>query len=281
MLENKTKRTVKDTMFRAVFTEPIYFVDLYRASSGEEIRPEDITPFSLSSDSVTRGISNDVSHLLLDERILHLTEHQSLPNPNIVIREYLYSAELLRLYTTQRNIDLSGENKIILPEPELYVAYMGKRKYPKEHLEYRTAKGHLHIKLSLVDINFDSLKEQDPKDYLAGYAYFHKQMAIKYEEILFKQNISKQAANTEAFEFAREQCMVKGYFLDFVRKEDFVMVYAPIYDRDEELRAEGRYEERLKAITIMLKKGISIKDIADGFEVPLSTVEDLQKELAF
>jgi len=57
--ENEVTRNNKDEFFRDLFKDKERFVDLYKACSGKEINPDEITPFSLDSSVLTRPLEND------------------------------------------------------------------------------------------------------------------------------------------------------------------------------------------------------------------------------
>ena len=87
MANDKIKRTHKDTFFRGLFKQNEHFVDLYKECSNRLIDKDAVKTFTLNPKDRAfplikgSGLSNDVSKLTVDNKLIILSEHQSTPNP--------------------------------------------------------------------------------------------------------------------------------------------------------------------------------------------------------
>lgn len=120
------KRSAKDTVFRDLFSDKKYLLQLYKA-----LHPEDSTITEDDLDIVTlqsilmNGVYNDLGFLVRDDRLLILVEAQSTWSPNIVIRSLLYLMSTYQEYFNKNKIQLYSSQKVHIPTPELYVIYTG------------------------------------------------------------------------------------------------------------------------------------------------------------
>ena len=71
----------------------------------------------------------------------------------------------------------------------------------------------------------------------------------------------------EAFNKAREECILQGYLKVFIEKEDFIVFYKDILDYDTQLREEGEAKGGEKAICVAIRSN-----------VPLAVIETMAKE---
>ena len=94
-----TKRTYKDSLFRSIFKDKKRLSRLYKALSGNEISPKDITINTLKG-VFMNDVKNDIS-FLVGNRLVILLEHQSTWNPNMPLRFLWYLSKLYRLYVNK------------------------------------------------------------------------------------------------------------------------------------------------------------------------------------
>ena len=250
------KRNQKDSMFGELFSQEKYFIDLYKACCGKTLSPDDIERFDLRSPAVSRPFVNDVSFLTKDNRLLIFIEHQSTNNNNMALRELLYYAESVNLWMTQKNLDLTQPTAIEFPMPEFYVAYNGIREMKHDKSEFENE--FLRVKVNFRDINFDRLQEQSPDNSLAGYSYFYKE---------YRSATAEGVNVEEAFDNARKKCVEKGYLKEIIDKEEFIMMYKPLVNREESVRLGAREEGREEASETMyrvaVKRGVPNDVLAD------------------
>ena len=122
----KMKLAVKDTVFRDLFSQKKYLLQMYQA-----LHPDDTTITADDLDIVTlksilmNGIYNDLGFMVRGSQLMVLVEAQSTWSPNIVIRSLMYLMETYQDYFRENKIKLYGSHKVDMPKPELYVIYTG------------------------------------------------------------------------------------------------------------------------------------------------------------
>lgn len=122
------KRSTKDTVFRDLFSDKKYLLQLYLA-----LHPEDTSITENDLDIVTlesifmNGVYNDLGFLVRENQLVILVEAQSTWSPNIVIRSLIYLMATYQEYFNKNNIQLYSSVKARMPKPELYVIYTGEK----------------------------------------------------------------------------------------------------------------------------------------------------------
>lgn len=122
------KRTVKDSVFTYLFSDPQYALALY-----QYLHPEDATVTEADCKLITiqnilsNGQYNDLGLLVRDTLIL-LAEAQSTFSPNVPIRVFLYMAQEYKDYIGEHKLNLYSTKAVSLPKAELYMVYSGNKK---------------------------------------------------------------------------------------------------------------------------------------------------------
>ena len=250
---SNVKHASKDGLFRDLFSEVVPFIQLYKTLSGKELREDEIVRFDLSSELLNREEYNDVSFLTKDNRLIILIEHQSTPNENMPMRLNIYYCNLIKLWLMKNERTLYGERDVGLPKPEFYVAYNGKKELSSKHLSFKSRD--LQVSVEVLDIRYHKLENKNESNYLAGYSFFIDTFEQKRAEI---------GDIDTAFEYARQQCIERGYLQGVVEKEEFMM-YSQLFSKEAEQKAllldalaEGRSEGKSEGIETML--AMLIKD---------------------
>ena len=115
-MENRMKRTIKDSVFTMLFSIQAYIMELYRALHPEDdtITPEELTTITLETALVT-SIYNDLG-LQARDTIIILVEAQSTFSWNLPFRLLLYLAETLDEYVNTHSAMWSiPERMMFLP----------------------------------------------------------------------------------------------------------------------------------------------------------------------
>ncbi len=120
-----SKWTAKASVFTALFSESSYMYQLYRALHPEDDKTteEELLLVTLESHLLNQQY-NDLGFMVRN-RLIILIEAQSTWSENIVVRVLLYVVQTWFKYIKRYGLDIYGEKKIKLPEPELYVIYTG------------------------------------------------------------------------------------------------------------------------------------------------------------
>jgi hypothetical protein len=117
-IENKK---YKDTVFRMLFNNKLYLLDLYNAiNKTNYTNPDDLMITTLSGETFLK-MKNDLSFVIDFE--LNIFEHQSTPSPNIPLRDLYYLAANLKDLVKQET--LYGPTLVQIPTPKFYVFYNG------------------------------------------------------------------------------------------------------------------------------------------------------------
>jgi len=227
-------REQKSTLFKDIFKESKYFLDLYECCTGVRLNEEDITRFDLDSDVVSRERYNDVSFITNDNRSIYMIEHQSTISSNLPVKIGAYFFDVLRLWAEHENYNVHAGKQIPFPKPEFYVVYNGKQRYRRKH-EIFDCGSFMQIKVPVIDIHYDNLVDKNPNNYLAGYSY------LQYE---YDRSTNMGMPELEALERAVQICKQEGYLKDIIGQEGFATVNYDLFSYDNQLRWEGREEGR-------------------------------------
>ena len=116
-------RQHKDRLFKFIFQEKENLLQLYNALNGTNYgNPEDLEIVTLD-DVIYMHMKNDISFIL--DYGLSLFEHQSTENNNMPLRGFLYFARQYEKYVNEREYNLYGKKRIMIPTPQYVVFYNG------------------------------------------------------------------------------------------------------------------------------------------------------------
>lgn len=122
------KRTVKDSVFTYLFSDPHYARELYLYLHPEDtsVTEEDCKIVTIQN-ILSDGQYNDLG-LQIRDILLILTEAQSTFSPNVPIRVLLYLAKEYKTYIDKHKLRLYSTKAVTLPKAELYMVYTGNKK---------------------------------------------------------------------------------------------------------------------------------------------------------
>ena len=125
--KSDVKTTSKDSVFRDLFGDRKYALQLYQA-----IHPEDTDVTEADIGNVTiKNVFTDQAYndlgMTVREKILLMLEAQSNWTVNIIIRIFLYLAHTWNEYIENTDQNRYGSKKLAVPRPEFYVIYIGDR----------------------------------------------------------------------------------------------------------------------------------------------------------
>ena len=247
----------RDTPFRFIFKEPEAFVSFYQDVFGKTLPLSSVEKLDLDSELIQRSLINDVSFIIKDDngkdRLLVLVEHQSIVNPNMPIRFMIYYCHLLKVYMDKKGMNIHGEKKLDILEPEFIVAYNGAKDFPEPVMPFG-----MNIPINIVDVNFKNLENKENTSYLAGYAFFIETQERKRAELL-AHGSNKKEAHAKAFVFAREESLKQGYIIDVFNRKEFIMTNMDYMDHSlvlaEQFKSEGKREGILEGKREGILKG--------------------------
>ncbi|MBP3468060.1 MAG: hypothetical protein J6K26_00885 [Lachnospiraceae bacterium] len=124
-------RNVKDRLFRVVFRDKKYQLQLYNAINGTNFQnEEDLIVYTLE-DVIYLKMKNDLSFIIVGST-LNLYEHQSTFNPNMPLRAVMYFARQYEIFLEENELDVYGKRLIKIPVPQMIVFYNGDDTMPEE-----------------------------------------------------------------------------------------------------------------------------------------------------
>lgn len=159
-------RKHKDGLFRLVFREKKYQLELYNALNGTEYEDSDELEVTTLEDVLFLGMKNDLSFMI--GMSMNLYEHQSSKNLNMPLRGLIYFAQIYQEYIVKNGYSLYAEARIRLPFPTYIVFYNGRTDMPDEEelrlsdafsREMREQIPALECRVRLININAGHNKE--------------------------------------------------------------------------------------------------------------------------
>lgn len=119
-------REHKDRLFTFLFGEKgnkAWTLSLYNAVNKTHYTDPDSIEFTTMEGAVYMGMKNDVSFILC--HVMNVYEQQSSYNPNMPVRQLMYTAKLYDKYIQQKKLNIYGRKLARLPIPKLVAFYNG------------------------------------------------------------------------------------------------------------------------------------------------------------
>ncbi len=279
-----TKRTYKDSLFRAIFKDKRRLRHLYQALSGMDVASEDIHMNTLRG-VFMNDVKNDISFRVGD-RLVILLEHQSSWNPNMPLRFLWY---LSRIYMNRVDLHLIYRSSLVkIPTPEFYVLYNGTANIPDfQELKLSDAFAHpgeaLELKVKCYNINFDEGKEllSSCQELLAYSTFVHQ---VRLEQ---GNGRSLFSAVKAAIRYCESHDLMANFFkrnerevydmVSFKWDDNLAKKIAVEESREEGLR-EGKVSAIIEMAVKLLKKSYPLTDVVDITELSPEEVREIAKK---
>ena len=238
--QSKAKKTAKDSIFRDLFENPKYLLQLYQV-----LHPEDrkVTEDQISSVTIQNVLLDQMYNdlgFVVKERLLLLVEAQSTWSKNIVIRVLLYLANTWKEYIQNKKLNIYGSGGMLLPKPELYVIYTGERKERPEWIFL--SEEFFPGQECFVDVKVRMLYDGKEGDILNQYVTFTK----IYNEQVKEYGRTKEAV-LETIYICKNRKILKEYLES--REKEVVDIMMALFDQEyaverygDEKKAEGKAE---------------------------------------
>ena len=267
------KRTIKDSVFTYLFSQPEYarklYLDLHPEDQG--VTEEDIKLVTLEN-VLTTGQYNDLGLQIRDKLIL-LMEAQSTFSPSIPLRLLMYLADTYREYVLREKISLYSDKKITIPRPELYVVYTGERKRIPDVMRLSA----LYEGAGDAEVEVKVLCGENSQQILGQYVAFCK---ISNEQVAL--HGKTETAASETIRVCLEQKILVSFLNE--RQKEVHNIMRTLFDQEtileierynlrQESRQEGRQEEFAKGVRSMRKAGLDDAEIASLLEKELADVK--------
>ena len=286
----RLNRKHKDRLFRYLFTEKKYLLDLYNALHDSHYTdPEELEVITME-DVIFMKMKNDLS-FLIDSR-LSLYEHQSTWNPNMPLRGLFYFAQQYEGLVGAEGADVYGKTRIPLPTPE-YIVFdnssdMNQDRttlYLSDSFSMGRGSGCLECSCEMLNINRGHNKELMRKcRRLWEYSEFVSEV---------RDNMKTGISQEEAIQCAIDYCIEQNILTDILKSEKsevLHMIFLTEYDEEKHLRhtfeegiaigkIEGRSEGREDILVELIRKkqakGKDIKTIAEELEEDIESIRSL------
>ena len=123
--EPTSKWAAKASVFTNLFSDTRYTYQLYKALHPEDDKTTEADLMIMTIESHMLNQQYNDLGFLVGRQLIILVEAQASWSENIVIRVLLYVVQTWYKYIKRMELDVYSEEKIRLPEPELYVIYTG------------------------------------------------------------------------------------------------------------------------------------------------------------
>lgn len=270
------KKTAKDSVFRDLFEDPKYLLELYQT-----LHPEDkeVTLDQISSVTIQNVLLDQMYNDLgftVGSRLLVLVEAQSTWSVNIVVRILLYLANTWKEYIESRRLNVYGSKKVSLPQPELYVIYTGdKKKYPEW---LKLSEEFFPGQDSFVDVKVKVLTGNNKGDIIDQYVSFTK----VYNQQIKALGRTRDAV-METIRICKDQNVLKEYLQK--REKEVVSIMTMLFDqeyamecygdeREEEGKIAGEMKKAKEMALSLAQMGIPIEKIAEAAKVSTEVVQE-------
>lgn len=239
------KRTIKDSVFRDLFSDEAHALELYRClfPHDKEVSIQDVRVNTLKT-VVLNGIYNDFSMDVRD-RILVFCEEQSAWSDNVVYRLYQYSADVYRELVARTGQDQYGRKRMNLPEPKFYVIYTGTEPVqPEINLE----KVYGWSRDSMMTLRAEVITRRNATGILKEY--------LDFVDCLEK-NIRIHGRNGDAVRATIDACIQDGILVDYLteRRVEVVRIMEDVLSQEYALKMhDWQFEKEIERIGNALAK---------------------------
>ncbi len=288
------KYKVKDSLFTFIFKDIKYQRKLYASLYDDEkdYSDEDFELITLENIFVN-DVYNDLG-LRVKGRLIILMEAQSTFNPNMAVRFLIYLAKTYQDYITEKEMDIYGTARLILPKPEFVVVYTGKDRPDVEYMKLSDSyiyEGIPSIELRVKIINSENVGQNIIKEYIGFCQTFDK----------FKKEAKTDKEKLNVLKMTIEYCISNGILKDIllVKKKEVEEIMMTVFSQEQAMefalkakyregieqgRESGINETMLKVYINCRKKGLSIEEseeivhFADKESLKLAE-EEYQKQM--
>ncbi len=277
----EAKLTIRDSVFSDLFRDKKYLLKLYQTLHPEdtETTGDDLVDVTIQN-VLTNDLYNDLGFRNKD-RLVILTEAQSIWSVNIVVRAFLYLAQTWNDYIETTNQNRYGSRKLSLPRPEVYVIFSGNRQERPEYLSLTDE--FFGGEEGFLDIRVKMLYGDGEDDIISQYVNFTK----IYQEQSGLHGRTKEAVR-ETIRICKDKNVLREYLSS--REKEVVSIMMALFDQEkaveqfgyekkQEGREEGRIRQAKKTAINMLKDGESMDKIAKFLEIPIHLIQSWAKEV--
>ena len=274
--KSDVKTTSKDSVFRDLFGDRKYALQLYQA-----IHPEDTDVTEADIGNVTiKNIFTDQQYndlgMTVRGKLLLMLEAQSSWTVNIIIRIFLYLAHTWNEYIESTRQNRYGSKKLAVPRPEFYVIYSGDRKDRPKWL--RLSEEFFEGNKEYLEINVKVLYGDGKGDIISQYVDFTK---------VYNEQVRLYGKTREAVLSTIRICQDRNVLKEYLsgREKEVINIMMGLFDQEkaveqfgnekkEEGREEGKLESKKEAAINVKAEGLPESMIAKVLDVGLNIVQE-------
>ena len=236
----QARRSAKDTVFRSLFSQPEYLLELYRALHPEDVNvTQDMFSNVTIENVLTDKIYNDLG-FTVGNRLLVLVEAQSTWSVNILVRAFLYLAQSYQQRFEENEVNLYSSRRIDLPEPELYVIYTGDRR--ERPSELSLSEQFFSGRQTALEVRVTMLYGENPHDIIGQYVRFCR---------LYTEQVKKHGATEEAVLETIRLCRNENVLTQYLNQHEMEAksIMMSLFNEEAIQRAYGKemYDEGMAA----------------------------------
>ena len=270
--KSDVKTTSKDSVFRDLFGDRKYALQLYQA-----IHPEDTDVTEADIGNVTiKNIFTDQQYndlgMTVRGKLLLMLEAQSSWTVNIIIRIFLYLAHTWNEYIESTRQNRYGSKKLAVPRPEFYVIYSGDRKDRPKWL--RLSEEFFEGNKEYLEINVKVLYGDGKGDIISQYVDFTK---------VYNEQVRLYGKTREAVLSTIRICQDRNVLKEYLsgREKEVINIMMGLFDQEKaveqfgnEKKEEGKLESKKEAAINMKAEGLPESMIAKVLDVGLNIVQE-------
>jgi len=276
----KIKTTVKDSIFRDLFSDKKYDLKIYQTLHPEDT---DVTEDDIGTVTINNVLSDQLYNdlgMTVRGMLLVLLEAQSTWTVNIVIRILLYLAHTWQRYIEETKQNKYSSKRLVLPKPEFYVIYTGEREDKPEWI--RLSEEFFEGNADFLEVKVRVLYgEEGQKDIISQYVDFTR----VYNRQVKLYGRTKKAI-LETIRICRDRDILKEYLES--REKEVISIMDSLFDQEkimelyleevkrdlkEEYEKRGEMKKAKETALTMKEKGVSDSFIADVLKVEVGTVQ--------
>lgn len=270
--KSDVKTTSKDSVFRDLFGDRKYALQLYQA-----IHPEDTDVTEADIGNVTiKNIFTDQQYndlgMTVRGKLLLMLEAQSSWTVNIIIRIFLYLAHTWNEYIESTRQNRYGSKKLAVPRPEFYVIYSGDRKDRPEWL--CLSEEFFEGNKEYLEVNVKVLYGDGKGDIISQYVDFTK---------VYNEQVRLYGKTREAVLSTIRICQDRNVLKEYLsgREKEVINIMMGLFDQEKaveqfgnEKKEEGKLESKKEAAINMKAEGLPESMIAKVLDVGLNIVQE-------
>lgn len=229
-------RGVKNSVFLDLFSIPKYSLQLLRTLHPEmtDLTENDMKPVTLNP-VIMNGQYNDLA-LLVRDKLMIFVEAQSTWSINIMVRILMYLSWTYKEYIAEHDLNIYVSKKLIIPEPEFYVIYTGKRKIEKDIFSLR--EDFWNNTNSKMDLLVKVIHSENKEDIIGQYIIFAHVIDSQ-----MKIHGRTETAIENTIRICQDDEVLKEYLNG--RKKEVVDIMRMLFDQEYATGVYGRERERI------------------------------------